>query len=613
MTKNRSPWLDLIAFMLLTGMFCGLAGGFRDVVAHDHLSHGMVRLALLAVRDAVNLWLLVAALGAMLVLAARVAVPLAWNTVVSSSIEIRFSNPRRVVSCLAAALTGAVMWVGDAWLVNHFVLPVRFTRLHPVALAVDLGLLVVTAVVFWMLSRMDWTPGLLVMRRMLLPGTVVLLVGVVALNGLVLAIEQVRRPARPNVVLIVVDTLRADHMSRIGPPESMTPNLDALASHGWLFRRAISPAPWTMPAVASIMTSQYPRVLGITTTATVVGKRFVTLAEAFREAGYDTAGIVSHTFVSGKLGLGQGFDLYDEECAGGHGHISSPAMTDKALAFVADHKDRAFFLFLHYFDPHYDFIQHDGHGSVPSYEGNVSSGEAIQSLRLKAGYLSMEDVAYIRALYGSEVGFTDHHLGRLLNGLKQAGLYDDTIIVFAADHGEEFCERGDDWIGHTRTLYQEVIHVPLIIKPTGTSRGRTSDQFVGLIDVAPTILDLAEVTNPRASRTEGASLRDSVDPDTEARPIFSETRRDDYLQSVILSGKKLIHRPVPDVYELYDLVADPSESRNLVEDDPETLELLGKILDDWDDYIEKRRSGAVVERPELTNEQERMLQSLGYL
>ena len=215
------------------------------------------------------------------------------------------------------------------------------------------------------------------------------------------------------------------------------------------------------------MTSQYPRVLGISRNATVVPNRFVTLAEAFRDVGYDTGGIVSHTFVSSKLGFGQGFELWDEESTGGHGSVSSPMITDKGLAFATDSRDRAFFLFLHYFDPHYDFIHHDGHGPVPSSDSGVSSGESIQSLRLKASFMSGEDVAVVRALYESEVSFTDHYLGRLLDGLERAGLYDDTIIVLAADHGEEFCERGDHWIGHTRTLYQEVIHVPLIIKPVG--------------------------------------------------------------------------------------------------------------------------------------------------
>ena len=158
----------------------------------------------------------------------------------SGSIEVRFPDLPLFLTRLTAGLSGAIVWAISVLVVNRLILPTRFTRFHPVALAVDFGLLVAATGFLWVLSQQDWIRGLPFIRRVLRASALGLLVGVVVLNGLVLSEEMIRRPAGPNVVLIVVDTLRADHLGSIQPTRKLTPNLDRLAAHGWLFPHAIS-------------------------------------------------------------------------------------------------------------------------------------------------------------------------------------------------------------------------------------------------------------------------------------------------------------------------------------------------------------------------------------
>jgi len=163
----------------------------------------------------------------------------------------------------------------------------------------------------------------------------------------------------PNVVLIVVDTLRADHLGIYGYQRDTSPNLDALARESFLYRNAISTAPWTSPAVGSILTGRYPPQIGITRQPIVLDEAVRRLPEVLQARGYETAGIVSHLYVGRKYNYEQGFGFWDESQAKGHTHVSSHEVTNRAIAFLRGQRERRFFLLLHYFDPHIDYIQHE--------------------------------------------------------------------------------------------------------------------------------------------------------------------------------------------------------------------------------------------------------------
>ena len=416
-----------------------------------------------------------------------------------------------------------------------------------------------------------------------------------------------------NIILILIDTLRADHVGCHGYHRSTTPNLDRFASDAVLFKNAISPAPWTTPTVASIFTGQYPHVLGYEDQAIVLDEKFPCLAEILRNSGYATGGIIAHAYISGSFGIGQGFDTYDEENAQGHGHVSSPSVTDKAIAFVEANKDSQFFLFVHYFDPHCDYILHEEYDYYRDYHGPVVSGETIYTLREMAPSMTAEDVRYLNALYDSEIRFTDEHVGRFLAVLKEYGLYENSLVIIVADHGEEFLERGDHWIGHTKTVYQELIHVPLLIRLPGESASRVIDQYVGLVDLAPTILSLNGLKMPDGYKHDGVVLKFAGGMTPEPRPVFSETMRWGTYQTLIRDGLKLIYDPTSDTARLFDLAEDPGETRDIGGDNLTTLRRMQTELHQWDYDMRLRRTDIKTQSPKLSREQVDQLKSLGYI
>ena len=429
------------------------------------------------------------------------------------------------------------------------------------------------------------------------------------------------RGRRPNIILIVVDTLRADHVGCYGYQRDTTPNIDRLAREGILFRNAISAAPWTLPSIATLVTSQYPCVLGIRNKVAAMSDRFPLLSEVLKQYNYATHGIVSHILVSQRLGFGRGFDEYDEGSALGPTGVSSPAVTHKAVSFLQKSYGRPFFLFAHYFDPHYHYILHPKYNYYPSYKGGLRNGESILSLWKKRNDMSANDIKYLLALYDSEIAFTDEKIGMLLDELKCLGLYDNTMVILTSDHGEEFMERG--WIGHSITLYQELIQVPLIIKLPG-ARPYVVESCVGLIDIMPTVLDYLGLDLPDG--LEGKPLNLARPRSITARPVFSETFNPQTNQpghvepiafrSVTMSSSKLVYDEKKVSRQIYDLSEDPYERNDLSGQHSEQNKRLEALLLKWVKYVKTKRKRSPVQQDEselFTPEQRRQLESLGYL
>ena len=254
---------------------------------------------------------------------------------------------------------------------------------------------------------------------------------------------------------------------------------------------------------------------------------------------------------------------------------------------------------------------------IASFNPGHGRPEHMGELRRAARDLTARDLEQLRARYDSEIRFTDQHLGRLLAALRERGRYDDTLIVFTADHGEAFSERGDPWIGHTRTLYQEAIHVPLLIKlPRSAGAGTAVDATVGLIDLVPSLLEILGLEPPDGHRFDGRTLP-LADPQAlralAERPVFSETTaRGRWLQSVVRGRFKLIFDRKRGRMSLFDLAQDPGERRDLAADSPPELRELARELRAWNRAMEPRRPQAQ-EPPELSAKEQERLRALGYL
>jgi arylsulfatase A-like enzyme len=216
-------------------------------------------------------------------------------------------------------------------------------------------------------------------------------------------------------------------------------------------------------------------------------------------------------------------------------------------------------------------------------------------------------------LYDSEISFTDEYIGNLLGEVKELGLDDKTLIVFTADHGEEFLERGDFWIGHDKKLYQEQIHVPLMIRLPEKNQGKIVDEYVGLIDLMPSIVNYAGLSIPEKYQHEGKVLDLSKKEELNNRIILSETQRNASLLSVIWKGWKMIHDPEMNTTELFNLKTDPSELENVMSENETILKTLQDILEEWNAYIKTEMPQTKAEKPRFTEEQKEKLRSLGYI
>ena len=421
---------------------------------------------------------------------------------------------------------------------------------------------------------------------------------------------------RPNLVVIVVDTLRKDRVGAYGYARETTPRLDALAKRAVRYDAWYSTSSWTTPATASLLTSLYPTRLQIRNEGSKLQERFVTLPEILRKHGYQTGGVVSNTLVSARWGFGEGFESFDDSAAPGDTRsITSPAVTEKALRFLEARDGRPFFLFLHYFDPHSDYMAHaepaQPGGLAPrSYHGPLEPGIGIPALRKLAASrgLGPEDLHFVSDLYDGEIEFTDRFVGQVLERLQQLGLFDDTLIVFTSDHGEEFLDHGN--FGHARTLFDELIHVPMLIKFPGQTEGRVSARRFGHVDLLPTILDgLGIAADPELSGVSVlASERSSADA---ARPVFSETDRRKHVRAVVWKDFKLVLDVQSDRYRLFDLAKDPGETRDVLAEHAATAAQMRDELRGWMQR-EEASAGAPAD-VEMTDEEKTRLRALGYL
>jgi arylsulfatase len=363
-------------------------------------------------------------------------------------------------------------------------------------------------------------------------GVVVCAVMVAAL--LLLPVTAQCSPA--NVILIVVDTLRSDHLGCYGYERPTSPSIDSLAATAVRYERAFSQAPWTTPSVASLLTSQYPPELGIIHEPDRLDDRFVLLSELLVGHGYTTGAVISHIYLGSKWNLDQGFEVYDESCIVGHEEVSSPCVTDTAIKLITRRRSRPFFLLVHYFDPHYDYIEHEGYDLCEhfDYHGRLSSVTSYKEMSTLITEFDEHDLAHLRCLYDSEIAFTDAHIGRLIDELRETGLYDSSIIILTADHGEELLERST--VGHGGTLFNEQINIPLIIRYPGSESAEVVRKSVGLVDVLPTILDYLEL--PVEHELAGTSLLGGgATGETPARSVFSESTWGGY-QGIITTSTR---------------------------------------------------------------------------
>lgn len=365
---------------------------------------------------------------------------------------------------------------------------------------------------------------------------------------------------RPNVLLITIDTLRADSLGCYNPALNTSPNIDRIAEQGYLFERCYASSSWTMPSVMSIHTGKYPFRHGVEWVDKPLPTSIPTLAEKLREQGFMTGAVESSLFLQSQFGFGRGFDHYEEEPIHDHSAISSPSLTRRALAWLEDHLHRPFFFWIHYLDPHYDYLPHAEAAHFVTHIPEIAQGKEYPILELKNTPYSLtpEEYEYQRQLYHGEIFFTDLYIGQLMQFLKDAGVWDQTWVIITSDHGEMLGEHGA--LGHTESFYNEVLHVPLIIKPPrGLKKPRRINDRVSLVDIMPTLLRRMKITHdPRDF--DGVDILNDAAMNREpwARTLTPEV---DFVAR--MGNLKFVYEPQSDTRWVFDLLLPQREKENL--------------------------------------------------
>jgi hypothetical protein len=417
-----------------------------------------------------------------------------------------------------------------------------------------------------------------------------------------------------SLVVIGVDTLRMDRTSLAPGDErarTLTPAIAALAAQGAVFSEATTQAPWTLPAFASLFTGRYPAEHGATALQGLLRRREQTLAELLCEAGYQTGAVVSHIFVDRRRGLAQGFDDFDESNIGGDQDVTGEGVTDSALAWLARHRGAPFFLFVHYFDPHYEYRDHE-EWDFADGGGERLRGLYIDDLRARLATLTPADVRRLRGLYDEEVAYTDRAIGRLL-----AALPADVAVALVGDHGEELLEH--DWLGHTVSLRREVTRVPLVLRLPGATRpGSRIAAPVETRGLFATLLDYLDVKGAqRDDATSLLPLLDDAGASAPERTVFSQVWLPDQPEltggpvrrSLARRGSRIVirdHDTGTDRFYSVDEHGSETQAAAPAPGDP-----LVRELDAWTRRMDAAR-GAVPTRG-LSEEERRRLEALGYL
>ncbi|MBW1854183.1 MAG: sulfatase-like hydrolase/transferase [Deltaproteobacteria bacterium] len=433
-------------------------------------------------------------------------------------------------------------------------------------------------------------------------------------------ITSTQAKAPHSIILISLDTLRADHLGIYGYHRDTSPNIDSFAKESVVFENALVQSPWTLPSHMSIMTSLYPSFHGVHGISNFLADEHVTMAELLQDGRYQTAAFTDGGFLRGEFGFYQGFGIYNDQ-GGGIAQI-----IPKVKKWLDENKSTPFFLFIQAYDIHspynspppYNSIFHDFTYTGRLVPSNNNLLKAANKNKLKT---NNEDLRHFIAFYDGGIRYTDEKIGEFLNYLKDSGLKDQSLIAITSDHGEEFKEHNS--FLHWQLYYRPNLHVPLIIRiPNYPKKEIRVSKLVRSIDILPTILDIAEL--PFYPKAQGRSLLPLIKRHKnrlnlslwqifhlfakDSSVSFAETANTDQ-RSIITDGYQMIYNSELSLMQLFNLKADPLAKINIAEDNDEITK---RLLSQWNELYNTKQNyiSSEINLDQHTREQ---LEALGYI
>ena len=451
-----------------------------------------------------------------------------------------------------------------------------------------------------------------------------LIILLISVNGTTVLMRQSSDDEKPNIIFLVVDALRGDHLGYAGYSRPTSPNIDALAEESVVFTQCYSQGTKTKPSIASLFVSQYPSQHSIIEGnredadgnyfSPILNTSLKTMAEYLKESGYNTVGLLEQGQLRKYMGFGQGFNYYNSYL------ILANLINDEFFDWLPFNKHRKFFAYLHYQDVHAPYTPIEKYSNLLGIKkvGNVPThGKAWQKAKddwrkskrdhnNKITRLQESEVQALIDSYDAEIRAIDDDLGQLIQVLKEKKLYNNSIIVLTADHGEGFNEHG--LLGHGNSLYEEVINVPLLIRFPDKKYSGVINSPVQLIDLLPTLLDYLKIE--KSEGVVGRNLITYLDGEInpEEYPVFSEMVSSFMIRK---GDMKLIYNRNLEKLELYDLKNDHEEQNNLALQKPDLAVQMKNEIIDWIDNNKTHQIKATeisIDTKTIKN-----LKSLGYL
>ena len=411
-----------------------------------------------------------------------------------------------------------------------------------------------------------------------------------------------------NIILISVDTLRADHVGTYGYLKPTTPNIDKFANQAYVFENAYASSPWTLPSHTSMLTGFYPQKFHAELPTDILPENALTIAEILSENGYKTVAFSTGAFITRNQGFAQGFATFNEL----QNWQDAQEISQKSINWLNQNQKSKFFLFIHSFHTHDPYSPQDQFiKKIDSdYQGYLNSINISQIVDINTSKTNLSEYEKRRivSLYDAEIAELDNYFGQFFKTLEDLKLMENTIIIITSDHGEEFGEHGGFAI-HSYSLYDELLRIPLIIKIGDQLNHKRIQNLVSLVDIVPTILNIINPKSPILS--DGQSLVGTFNNEFNNKAVYSETASSkQYMLQVIEEGENKIVKGtfqpktrdntqiLPKAkmvrennyklisnfngsLELYDLANDPNESNNLINSLPQIKENLIKKINSY--------------------------------
>ena len=517
-----------------------------------------------------------------------------------------WSATKELVAKIAASLAGTVSVNNILWLFKK----------HLISIIILTVVLIAMPLLFRLLAKLNWRKiSGTIQTKYIRKAGLVFLALLLALNLGIIIDKKVNLPEGPNVILISVETLRPGHLGCYGYERNTSPNVDKFADENVLFENCFSQAPSTGPSCSSFLSGFLPHETKVLKNMMPLPLPVLTLAEMLKQAGYKTYGVVSNYVLRKNSRFYQGFDVYDDtmdqkELVRGLPERIAEHTTTCAINILKRHKAGGFFMWIHYQDPHGPYTPQKPYDSLflePGkkpvhlrFNDSVSGAGGIPSYQRLDNH---NDYHYYVAQYDGEIRYFDEHFRRLVEALKELGFYDNSLIIFTADHGEAMGEH-NCYFAHGLSLNNNQIHIPLIVRYGKLSPDRRKD-YVQQLDIVPTILRIVGIPTNHTYRGRDLLVRHS-----EPAIICSELGLNQ--TSVIVDGLKLVMHDKQ--ASLFEISNDPFQEHDLsqhVEHQKHLMRLTSQLQRlRQEDFIGLKHAA---ETPVLTDQERQKLRSLGYV